>query len=177
MTQSELAAAAGISEATIRVLETSRRTSYQPGTLHDVARALHWTPDSIDRILSGLDPIPVDQATDSEADRLAVLEAKLPRLEAELREVKAALRDEMAQVKELLGHRTARSAIPLDVDPTDTNPDTLTANEDDPDEMQLWGYSKDQGGTREPGEIVQLVIEYRRRKYGLPPQHGASDTA
>lgn len=154
----------GASRSVVSNLESCKQHSYARRSLADVARALQWTPDSIERILSGGDPVEADRQA-AEHDRIAALEAALPRLEAELQEVKAALASEMAQVKGLLRHGVGRSATPLPVDPTDINPGTMVPNEDDPDEMELWGFAEDQGGTREYSEVVQAVIEYRRRKY------------
>lgn len=86
MTQTELAGAARVSDTTVRVLETARRTSYRAGNLRAIARALEWPDDAIDRIRAGLDPNEPLVAGDdrSLADRLAALEAEVARLRAEL---------------------------------------------------------------------------------------------
>lgn len=86
MTQLELARAADVSDSTIRVLETARRTSYRAANLRAIARALGWPDDALDRIRAGR---PADERlvpTDSRA-----IEARLDELEGELAELRAAL--------------------------------------------------------------------------------------
>lgn len=86
LTQLELAQAANVSESTIRVLETARRTSYKRGNLRAIARALRWPDDAIDRIRAGRPPDeelaePARLTTES---RIAALEAVIAELRAEL---------------------------------------------------------------------------------------------
>lgn len=57
LSQAELAANAGTSERTIRLLEKAERTSYQTSTLRAVSSALGWTPLGIEVIIEGGEPI------------------------------------------------------------------------------------------------------------------------
>ena len=83
MSQLELAQAAGISEAMLRVIERARRTNVRPATLGAVARALGWTRDSVDRVLAGGDPV-----LDEDRDRsVAELKRQVAELQARLDEV------------------------------------------------------------------------------------------
>ena len=86
LTQVELAQAANVSDSTIRVLETARRTSYRRGNLRAIARALGWPDDAIDRIRAGRPP---DEEL-GEPVRLST-EDRIARLEAELRDLRALL--------------------------------------------------------------------------------------
>lgn len=87
MTQVELATASGVSEPTIRVLERPRGArKFRRRTLRDLARALRWPDDAVERVLAGRPP---DEDL-VEPDRRS-LEERLQALEAELR----ALRDEL----------------------------------------------------------------------------------
>lgn len=86
LTQVELAQAANVSDTTVRVLETARRTNYRRGNLRAIARALRWPDDALDRIRAGRPPDeelaePVKLSTE---ERIARLEAELARLRAEL---------------------------------------------------------------------------------------------
>lgn len=86
LTQVELAQAANVSDTTVRVLETARRTSYRRGNLRAIARALRWPDDAIDRIRAGRPPDEelAEPATLSTEDRIARLEAELAQLRAQL---------------------------------------------------------------------------------------------
>lgn len=84
LTQAGLAAEVGVSEPTIRVIETARRTSYKPSTLRDLALALHWTSDSVYRILAGDEPVEIAKGAPNYDERLARLERELADLRAEL---------------------------------------------------------------------------------------------
>jgi transcriptional regulator with XRE-family HTH domain len=64
---------AGISEGLWRQIESGRRplrrgevetVNPKPDTRARVCRALNWTPDSIDRLLAGLEPIAVSRQSD-----------------------------------------------------------------------------------------------------------------
>jgi transcriptional regulator with XRE-family HTH domain len=67
LTQEQAAAATekDVSTANWSVIERGGRTSYRNATLKGVCRVLDWTPDSIDRILRGEEPVvmPPRQAT------------------------------------------------------------------------------------------------------------------
>jgi transcriptional regulator with XRE-family HTH domain len=56
MTQRDLAAASGVSVATIRKIQHGSQTSYSPTTLTRVAAALGWAPDAIDALRHGRQP-------------------------------------------------------------------------------------------------------------------------
>lgn len=99
MSQLELAQAAGISEAMLRVIERARRTNVRPVTLGAVARALGWTRDSVDRVLAGGDPV-----LDEDRDRsVAELKRQVAELQARLDEVERDLRARLDEVERDLG--------------------------------------------------------------------------
>lgn len=60
LTQKEAAQRAGISEPTWGLLEGGHQSGYKPLTVVGVCRALQWSPDSIERMLSGAEPVPVE---------------------------------------------------------------------------------------------------------------------
>ncbi len=93
LSQSELAAQAGISESTVRSIENERREGYRLGTLRELSKALGWTPLSIDLILDGGDPVEADTDDDGEA--------------GDLRTEISHLRDEVAQLRALVLDLTA----------------------------------------------------------------------
>jgi transcriptional regulator with XRE-family HTH domain len=73
--QAELARRADVSDATVRALMRARpRGEPRPNNLRKVSAALGWTPDSIDRILAGDDPVdamppqPADELRESVRD-------------------------------------------------------------------------------------------------------------
>jgi transcriptional regulator with XRE-family HTH domain len=68
------AAAADLSTTTLDNIEHGRKTSYDPGTIGALERALGWLHGSVERVLTGRDP---EIAAD--ADLEALLEA-WPRL-------------------------------------------------------------------------------------------------
>lgn len=84
LTQAELAAAVGVSEPTIRVIETARRDSYKPATLRDLARALGWTSKSIELVFDGKDPVELPDEEDDLRAVVADLRERLARVEAQL---------------------------------------------------------------------------------------------
>lgn len=55
----QLSAVSGLSTSTLDNLEHGRKASYDPGTLSALERALRWAPGSVDRVLKGLNPLPV----------------------------------------------------------------------------------------------------------------------
>jgi transcriptional regulator with XRE-family HTH domain len=87
LTQVELATAANVSDSTVRVLETARRTTYRRGNLRAIARALRWPDDAIDRIRAGRPPAEDLSVVDRRPveERLAALEAELAELREQLR--------------------------------------------------------------------------------------------
>lgn len=93
-TQAELAVESGVSEPTIRVIETARRGSYQRATLRAIAQALGWTPDSLDRILRGEEP--VEAGKPDERPDFAQLEIDVKELKRQL----AAMSEELDEWRE-----------------------------------------------------------------------------
>jgi transcriptional regulator with XRE-family HTH domain len=55
-TQEQLATQAGISNSTLRQIETGHRTQPTAKTIHNLEQALGWTPGSIQRITTGQQP-------------------------------------------------------------------------------------------------------------------------
>jgi transcriptional regulator with XRE-family HTH domain len=117
-TQAELAARSGVSEPTIRVIETARRSSYQRATLRAIAEALGWPTDSPDRILRGEEPMPTaedaagrpvsDHGDGARIDALERQVAELGDREARLERVVAELSERWRQVQvELAAERQA----------------------------------------------------------------------
>ncbi len=87
LTQLDLAARAGLSEATVRVLETARRQSYRAANLRAIAVALEWPEDAFSRLAAGLPaegPSPERPTAGTIDDRVAALEAEVVRLRDEL---------------------------------------------------------------------------------------------
>src|SRR5690606_26458124 len=86
--QAELARRANVSESTIRVLETARRTNYRRANLRAICRALGWPDDAIDRIRAGRPPDEelVEQPAASLEERLDALERELAELRALVRQ-------------------------------------------------------------------------------------------
>lgn len=108
LTQAELASKAGVSEPTIRVLETARRTGYQRATLREIASALGWTPDSIDRILD--DKPPVESVPSSSGDdhlslaeraEIAAMKATIEAMRRDIEEIQRREDEREAEVIEL----------------------------------------------------------------------------
>lgn len=56
----QLSTVSGLSTSTLDSIENGRKTSYDPTTLTALERALGWRPGSVDRILRGLEPLPVE---------------------------------------------------------------------------------------------------------------------
>jgi len=88
------AAATGLSRTTLDSLEHGRKASYDPATLAVLEGALGWQAGSVDRVLSGLDPQPVE-----DPDMAAVTNA-WPRLSAGSRRMLAILAVEAARTRE-----------------------------------------------------------------------------
>jgi transcriptional regulator with XRE-family HTH domain len=82
LTQERFAAQASVGTATVRLIESAGRETYNRSTIVNVARALGWTPDSIDRILKGGEPEEAPESEKSAEERLAELEARVAALEA-----------------------------------------------------------------------------------------------
>lgn len=71
----QLATIAGLSTSTVDNIEHGRKTSYDPATLSALERALRWRHQSIDRILNGLEPQPLE---DPDFDAIAAVWPRLP---------------------------------------------------------------------------------------------------
>lgn len=55
----QLAAVSRLSTSTVDSLEHNRKSSYDPATLAALERALRWQLGSVERVLRGLEPIPL----------------------------------------------------------------------------------------------------------------------
>ena len=92
MKQAELVRASHLSDPTIRRFQRGDTKGTTPATRQKLALALGWTPDSIDRLLAGLEPESVSRpaggpasAVDSTAlSRLDALEVSVASLQAEI---------------------------------------------------------------------------------------------
>lgn len=58
LTQEEVAAAGGLSTATLRLIEGAKQPGYRPRVLRDLERGLQWERGSVRSILDGGDPLP-----------------------------------------------------------------------------------------------------------------------
>jgi len=56
----QLSATSGLSTSTLDSIEHARKTSYDPATLSVLERALRWRSGSVDRVLRGLEPLPIE---------------------------------------------------------------------------------------------------------------------
>lgn len=88
------AAATGLSRTTLDSIEHGRKTSYDPATLATLEGALGWRAGSVERVLAGLEPQPVE-----DPDLDAVTSA-WPRLSAGSRKMLAILATEAARTRE-----------------------------------------------------------------------------
>jgi hypothetical protein len=87
------AATTGLSRTTLDSIEHARKQSYDPATLSTLEHALGWRTGSVERVLSGLDPQPVE-----DADLVAVTNA-WPKLSAGSRRMLAILASEAARTR------------------------------------------------------------------------------
>lgn len=62
----QLSGISGLSTSTLDNIEHNRKVSYDPATLSALERALRWHTGSVERILNGLEPLPM-QDPDLEA--------------------------------------------------------------------------------------------------------------
>ena len=92
LSQDDVAEASGgtISKPVLSLVENARQSSYKPRTLAGLERALRWRPGSIDRILAGLDPEPVEPPM-LESDLARKLLAEMERLRATVEQLAAEL--------------------------------------------------------------------------------------
>lgn len=110
----EVAAAARISPATLRAI---RRGTNQPSrrTKRRIETALQWEPGSIDDILAGGQPTPIDRpptkptqppSVEELAEVIERLEAKSKQLEAKDAQINADLAEVKEQLRRFLGNGT-----------------------------------------------------------------------
>ena len=105
--QAELARKAGVSDPVVRSLMTGRQRAEnpRPGPIRKVSAALGWTPDSIERILAGDEPVTLPAPA-----TYRLLEDQIENLELVVADIVAALQT-MPQLARALSSR-ARSAGP-----------------------------------------------------------------
>lgn len=98
----ELAERAGVSQAGLRHLRRGHRKDYQPRFTGPVCRALGWTPDSIERILAGGEPVLDGEPA---VDRDPTLR--------EVRDLLRETRDDVARLTALVDDATGTSTAAL----------------------------------------------------------------
>lgn len=107
-TQQQLAIAAGVSVATVRLLEQGRRVQYRDLTTSGVALALGWQADALDGLRR-----PESATPDSTPNQVSGSTRPAATLLAECRAALAGLdADQLRQVLDLVGHLQATSAPP-----------------------------------------------------------------
>lgn len=92
-TLSEFARHSGLSRTTLDSIENNRKSGYSPSTLAALEHALGWRTGSVDRVLRGLEPQPVE-----DADLTALIDA-WPRLSPGSRRMLRTLATEAARVE------------------------------------------------------------------------------
>lgn len=105
LNQAELALRSGVSEPTIRVIETARRSNYQATTLRSVSVALWGNPEAISEIRSGAAPSETAPSeTQTLAEKLDAIQAQLDHVEhmLEIRRPNQRTRDTLEQVVQML---------------------------------------------------------------------------
>lgn len=80
LSPADLARASGLSEKHVRRLINGDGTEPRHQTMWAMCDALQWTPDSIDRILDGEDPLDADHS--GELSRLDQLDGRMQEMEA-----------------------------------------------------------------------------------------------
>jgi len=96
LSQNDAAARAGLSAGIWNMLENGRRESIRARTAKQIAEALGWTPDSIERLARGEEPV------EAMPERPAVYASTAdgaPLSERELAIVKSAVTEALAQIK------------------------------------------------------------------------------
>lgn len=88
LTQEQLAARAEVGTATIRLIETAGRKRYNRSTLRQVSQALGWTPDSIDRVARGDEPLLTEPSTPATDEAYEKLRAELQLLRDDVEQLK-----------------------------------------------------------------------------------------
>lgn len=74
MTQADVQAAGGPSQATMYLIEHAGRTRYQARILNSLERVLRWRPGSVRAVLEGGDPTPIEEAAAPVVTRVRVEE-------------------------------------------------------------------------------------------------------
>lgn len=92
-TLSGFARQSGISRTTLDSIENARKTRYSPSTIASLEHVLGWRAGSVDRVLRGLEPQPVE-----DADLTALIDA-WPRLSPGSRRMLRMLAVEAARVE------------------------------------------------------------------------------
>jgi len=89
LSQAQLAQAAGITERTVRQIEHAEGAGRALATMRGVSQALGWTPESLDLIAAGAEPVeasaPKPVSDPIVMQRLAELEQRISDLEDEVR--------------------------------------------------------------------------------------------
>lgn len=94
--QKEFTEASGIKIRTLNNIENHRQSSYDAGTIAMLEQGLKWRPGSVDDVLEGGEPTPVDQT-----------ELSLPELDKDqLREILRRSREVTADLERLLGDQS-----------------------------------------------------------------------
>lgn len=87
------ARSSGLSRTTLDSIENARKRHYSPTTLAALEHALGWRAGSVDRVLRGLEPLPIE-----DADLTALVDA-WPRLSAGSRRMLRMLAVEAARME------------------------------------------------------------------------------
>ena len=94
LSQRQLGTAAGTTDRLISDIERAARENYEPATLRAVARALGWTPGSIEGVLDGGEPAEAGAEEPSMAERMDRMEAALDRFSTALSELASEIRSQ-----------------------------------------------------------------------------------
>lgn len=112
LSQRDLADAAGTTDRLISAIERTERTTFKPHKLRAIAKAVGWTGDSVNRILTGKEPVDaseetaepfrremlLDRAERDTLDRIVQLERQL----AVLHQRQDVMQDEIARLRSLV---------------------------------------------------------------------------
>lgn len=83
LSQADLERASGLSDLTIRRIETGQPIEFRNQTWNKLCDALRWTPESIDLIVDGQEPVVLEPSLP--ADPLRDLRRRLEELEADVK--------------------------------------------------------------------------------------------
>jgi hypothetical protein len=107
-------AESGITKAVWSKLENARAESYKERTIRAACRGVGWTPDSIQRIIEGGDPVPVTTEVRESTGTLSsadVLQQEMESLRQEMRELRRAL-SELRDAQSAAGGGSRPSELP-----------------------------------------------------------------